>query len=208
MIKKYQRIITVISLVFLALCLAVFVWQGIYVPVSPADPTELALALEEVRAARTGLDEEVARLKAAARSAVDVREKVRRNPGKAAGAVGGAAFVALGGPRRVVRGIRRRVFGAPAPLPPSLLPEKVERAVRALGEDGTKVRGALEREFADYLAAARKKDRSAVRRAFVAIAMPIARRVVTNAIKRTLSGSSEGQPAERSPSRRRPTARA
>lgn len=177
--------------------------------VSPADPVELAAALAEIRAARTGLDDEAARLKAAARSAVDVREKVRRNPGKTAGVVGGAAFVALGGPGRVVRGIRRRVFGAPAPLPPSLLPEQVEKAVRALGEDGVKVRGALERGFADYLAAARKKDRGVIRRALLAAGLPIVRRVARDALKRTLSvPPAQGRPADGSESSRRPPARA
>ncbi len=37
------------------------------------------------------------------------------------------------------------------PLPESMLPEEVERAVRALGSDGDRVRGALERSFAGYL---------------------------------------------------------
>lgn len=165
-------------------------------------------ALAEIGAARTGLDDEAARLKAAARSAVDVREKVRRNPGKTAGVVGGAAFVALGGPRRVVRGIRRRIFGAPPPLPPSLLPGQVEKAVRALGDDGVKVRGALERGFADYLAAAQKKDRRAIRRAVLAAGLPIVRKVATDAVKRALSPPPpKGRPASGSGSSRPPAAR-
>jgi hypothetical protein len=87
----------------------------------------------------------------AARDAVDVPAKVRRAPGKAAAVAGGAAFVALGGPRRILRRARRAVLGEPTPLPKSLLPDKVEKAVRALGSDGDAVRGALERSFVDYL---------------------------------------------------------
>ena len=40
---------------------------------------------------------------------------------------------------------RTRSFGRPDPLPKSMLPEEVDKALRALGDDGTKVRGALER---------------------------------------------------------------
>ena len=156
--------------------------------VSPADAANLAAALAEIQAARQALDDERARLGSAARSAVDVRQKVRRNPGKTAGLVGGAAFLAAGGPRRLLRGVRRRVFGAPEPLPASLLPEQVERAVRALGDDGAKVRGALEREFAEYLATTRGKRRSAVRRALVSIALPVVRRAASDATKRAFSG--------------------
>ena len=118
-------------------------------PTMPTDPATVA-ALAEVAAARAALDDELIRLEATARAAVDIRAKVKRNPGRAAAVVGGTAFVAVGGPRRVLRGVKHRVFGRPDPLPPSLLPDKVERAVSALGDDGAKVRGALEREFAAY----------------------------------------------------------
>ena len=65
---------------------------------------------------------------------------------------GGAAFVVLGGPRRIVRRVKRAVSGEPAPLPSSLPLKDVEKAIRSLGSDGEKVRGALERSFASYLA--------------------------------------------------------
>ena len=44
-----------------------------------------------------------------------------------------------------------------------MLPDEVDKALRALGDDGTKVRGALERNFADYLEqiAPERKERSA-----------------------------------------------
>ena len=41
--------------------------------------------------------------------------------------------------------------GKKEPLPPSLLPKQVDAALRSLGDDGEKVRGTLEREFANYL---------------------------------------------------------
>ena len=104
-------------------------------------------------ASRGELAEEVARLEAAGRAAVDIPAKIRRAPAKTASLAAGAAFVALGGPRRVVRRVARAVRGPEEPLPPSMLPDEVEKAVRALGSDGARVRGTLERAFAAYLKA-------------------------------------------------------
>lgn len=108
-------------------------------------------ARAEVIAARGGLVDEVVRLEASGRAAADLPAHVRRAPAKAAGAAAGAAFLLLGGPGRVVRGVRRAVQGPQADLPKSLLPKEVERTLRKLGNDGDKVRGALERDFARYL---------------------------------------------------------
>ena len=110
-----------------------------------------SVARAEVLAAREALDEELVRLEASVRAAVDIPAKIKRNPVKAAGLAGGAAFVVLGGPRRVLRGARHAVFGRPAPLPESMLPEEIDASLRKLGEDGDKVRGLLEHEFASYL---------------------------------------------------------
>ncbi len=115
-----------------------------------ARPDVLA-ARAEVAAARGRLDEELLRLEASARAAIDVKAKVRRNPVRAAGAVAGAGFIIAGGPRRVLRGARHAIFGKPAPLPKSMLPKDIDRALGALGDDGEKVRGIIEREFAGYL---------------------------------------------------------
>jgi hypothetical protein len=152
--------------------------------VSLADPVELEAALAEIRLARTGLLDEADRLEATLRAAVDLKAKVRRNPGKAAAVAGGAAFLALGGPRRLLRGARRAVFGAPDPLPASLLPDQVERAVRALGEDGSKVRGALEREFAGYLATTKRRDRRTLGLALLATVGPVVRQAGVEGMKR------------------------
>ncbi len=52
------------------------------------------------------------------------------------------------------------MFGKPDPLPEAMLPDEIEKALKALGPDGAKVRGALERDFADYVARTEKrKDR-------------------------------------------------
>ncbi|MEZ0239197.1 MAG: hypothetical protein ACAH65_00220 [Chloroflexota bacterium] len=108
-------------------------------------------ARAEVLAARDGLATEVERLEAAGRAAVDIPARVRREPAKMAGAAAGAAFLLLGGPGRVVRGIRRSIFGPDAELPKSMLPDEVQKTLKKLGSDGERVRGTLEREFADYL---------------------------------------------------------
>jgi hypothetical protein len=155
--------------------------------VSLADPLELEAALAEVRLARAGLFDETNRLEATLRDAVDIKAKVRRNPKKAAAVAGGAAFLALGGPRRVLRRARRAVFGAPDPLPASLLPDQVERAVQALGDDGSKVRGALEREFASYLASTGKRDRRTMRLALLYTLGPVARQAGVEGVKRLFS---------------------
>jgi hypothetical protein len=108
-------------------------------------------ARSEVLAARAGLDEELVRLEAAGRAAIDIPARLRREPAKVLGAAGGAAFLLLGGPKRAFKGVRRAIFGPNADLPKSMLPPEVEKTLKKLGPDGDKVRGTLEREFADYL---------------------------------------------------------
>jgi uncharacterized membrane protein YgcG len=108
-------------------------------------------ARAEVLAAREGLGEELVRLEAAGRAAVDIPARLRREPAKVLGAAGGAAFLLLGGPKRAFEGVRRAIFGPGADLPKSMLPPEVEKTLKKLGPDGEKVRGTLEREFADYL---------------------------------------------------------
>ncbi|MDA8236639.1 MAG: hypothetical protein M0T75_01955 [Chloroflexi bacterium] len=156
----------------------------------PPDPLTVA-ALDEVAAARAALGDELVRLEATARAAVDVRARVRRHPGRAAAAAVGTAFVVLGGPRRVLRSAKRRVFGAPDPLPPSLLPDEVEKAVRALGDDGAKVRGALEREFAAFVDTHRKSEPRLLRRILLSAGVPVASRLGREVAKRVFTASGE-----------------
>ena len=113
--------------------------------------TRTDAARAEVLAAREGLGDELVRLEAAGRAAVDIPARLKREPAKVAGTAAGAAFLLLGGPGRIVRGIRRAVMGPEADLPKSMLPEEVEKTLRKLGPEGEKLRGTLEREFADYL---------------------------------------------------------
>jgi len=113
--------------------------------------TRTDAARTEVLAAREGLGDELVRLEASGRAAVDIPARLRREPAKVAGSAAGAAFLLLGGPGRVIRGVRRALRGPEAELPKSMLPKEVDHALRALGPDGEKVRGTLEREFAGYL---------------------------------------------------------
>ena len=108
-------------------------------------------ARAQVVAARGELAEEVIRLEAAGRSAVDVPARIRRAPAKTAGVAAGAAFLVLGGPQRIFTRVKRAVVGPEKELPKSMLPREVDQALRKLGPDGEKVRGTLEREFAKYL---------------------------------------------------------
>ena len=114
--------------------------------------TRTDAALAQVVAARADLAQEVDRLEAAGRAAVDIPARIKRSPGKAAAVVGGATFLAVGGPRRVFRRARKVVTGhEDAPLPKSLLPKDIEKTLKRLGTDGEKVRGTIERDFAHYL---------------------------------------------------------
>lgn len=152
------------------------------------EATERALA--EVAAARAVLSSEVDELEAAARSALDLKAKVRRSPAKAAGLVGGAAFLAVGGPKRILRGFSHRLRGTPAPA--SLLPEEIQKAVDGLGPDAAAVRGRLEREFAAYLAAQRKEGKlggagSSAWKLFDTLAGPIGAQASRRLIERFLA---------------------
>jgi hypothetical protein len=110
-------------------------------------------------ASRGTLEEEVVRLEASARAAVDIPAKIRRAPAKTAGLAAGAVFVAAGGPKRVIKRMVRAVRGPEADMPKSMLPKEVDKTLRKLGSDGDKVRGTIEREFAGYLEATAQERR-------------------------------------------------
>jgi hypothetical protein len=113
--------------------------------------TRTDAAQAAVVAARADLAEQVDRLEAAGRAAVDIPAKVKANPARAAGVAAGGAFLALGGPKRLFRRAKRAVTGREEELPSELLPKEVEKTLRKLGTDGRAVRGTLEKEFARYL---------------------------------------------------------
>lgn len=110
-------------------------------------------ARAQVLAARGTAGDELDRLEASGRAAVDIKAKVRRNPVRTAGLAAGAGFLLVGGPAKALRGARNAIFGKPDPLPKSMLPKEVDKALKELGTDGARVRGTLEREFAGYLKA-------------------------------------------------------
>lgn len=116
-------------------------------------------AYARVVAARADVENEVDRLEAAGRAAIDIPAKVKAHPAQAAGIAAGGAFLVLGGPKRLFRRAKRALTGKEEELPSELLPKDVQKALRSLGTDGRKVRGTLERDFAKYLDE-RKKERS------------------------------------------------
>lgn len=119
--------------------------------------TDTDAARDRVLAARAALGDELQALEASARAAVDIPAKIRRSPAKAAAIAGSAGFVVLGGPGRLFRRARRAVFGPTADLPRQMLPDEIEKTLRKLGDDGDKVRGAIERDFAAYAKEAEKE---------------------------------------------------
>jgi hypothetical protein len=172
--------------------------------------TRTDAALAQVVAARADLDDEIDRLEAAGRAAVDVPAKVRKEPVKAAGIVAGAAFLALGGPKRLFRRAKRVIRGEEAELPESLLPKEVDRALKKLGSDGEKVRGTLEREFSRYLDdRAKERKKEGIVAAGVALAVnalrPISIRAGRTLVERALNpnGPSFEEQLQRIRNRRR-----
>jgi hypothetical protein len=169
--------------------------------------TETDAARDRVLEARASLAEELEVLEASARAAVDIPAKIKRSPAKAAAIAGGAAFLVVGGPKRVFRAGRRAVTGEPDPLPPSMLPKEIDKALRSLGDDGKKVRGALERDFAAY-AKQRQKDRSGLKTLIVlSVARPLLSGAAKAAASRLFSTDDEGFQARLAQIRERATHR-
>ena len=142
--------------------------------------TRTDAAREAVVAARADFDDQVDRLEAAGRAAVDVPAKVRAHPARAAGVAAGGAFLAVGGPKRIFRRAKRAVTGKDEELPSELLPKDIEKSLKKLGTDGRKVRGTLERDFAKYLDDRQKERRQeGILNALSALALTALRPIVT-----------------------------
>ena len=105
-------------------------------------------ARAEVVAARRDLGDELVRLEAAGRAAVDVPARLRREPAKVVGAAAGAAFLLGGGPGRLLRRLRR---GRNDTEDASILPEAIQKSLKKRGADGERTRRELEKDFARYL---------------------------------------------------------
>ena len=153
-------------------------------------------ARDRVLAARAAFDAELTGLGASAREAVDIPAKVRRSPAKAAAVAGGIAFVVMRGPQRVFGAIRSKVFGRRRPMPDRMLPKEIEKTLDKMGKDGEKVRGTIERDFADYVKQ-RQRDRRAIP---TVLLLAAARPVISAAARRTaeyLTAPPSDQPATR-----------
>ena len=154
--------------------------------------TEQDAARDRVLAGRTELAGELYVLEASARSAVDIPARIRESPAKAAAIAGTAAFLVLKGPARVYRFVRKAVTGEPAPMPKRMLPKEIEKTLRSLGDDGEKVRGTIERDFAEYAKKAEKDRKGLVSVVLLAIARPLVTRGAKAAGEYLFSPSREG----------------
>jgi hypothetical protein len=115
--------------------------------------------------ARLAVEKELDDLGLAAKAAVDIPAKIRRNPVRTVGLGAGAAFLLLGGPKRVLRQVEHRVF--PKRRYRKLTPEEIDRAIDRLGEeDRENQRAHIERDFASYLEKEHAKEQPNARRSF------------------------------------------
>ena len=149
-------------------------------------------ARDRVLAARAALDHELEVLEASGRAAIDIPARIRESPAKAAAIAGGAGFLVLKGPSRIYRAARKAITGTPAPLPKRMLPKEIETTLRSMGDDGDKVRGAIERDFADYAKKAEKERRGVVSVLALALARPLVARAARAAGEYLTTPTPEG----------------
>jgi hypothetical protein len=114
-------------------------------------------AHEQVIAARRALAGELDELTGAARSAVDIPAKVKRHPVETVGLAGGAAFLAVGGPKRVLKAVGSRVRPTKKQRLKGVLPKDVEKALDRLGGGADEVREKVEADFYDWMSKRRSK---------------------------------------------------
>ena len=115
----------------------------------------LAETRVEIDAQRAYLQETAERLRARVKRAVDIKAKVRENPLLVAGLVGGAVFLAAGGPVRVARLIRRRAGPKTGPEKaydalPKPLQDLVDTVADRVGPRAGEARQALAVELARW----------------------------------------------------------
>lgn len=154
--------------------------------------TEQDAARDRVLAARAELAEQIQVLEASGRAAVDIPARIKRSPAKAAAVVGGVGFLALKGPQRLFGAARRAITGKPAPMPRRMLPDEIDKTLRKLGDDGDKVRGALERDFADYVKKAEKERKGVASAMLLAAARPLLARGAKAAGEYLMTPDAEG----------------
>jgi len=151
-------------------------------------------ARDRVLAARAALDQELDELRGSARAAVDIPAQVRKSPAKAAAVAGGLAFFVLRGPQRLWGAFRERVLGKPARMPSRMLPKEIEKTLGKLGDDGDKVRGTLERDFAAYVKDKQKERRGLIPIVLLGLARPVIARAARRAGEFLVQPSSESEP--------------
>ncbi len=135
--------------------------------------TSTDAARDRVLAARGELQEQLHLLEASGRAAVDIPARIRRSPAKAAAIAGGAGFLVLKGPQRLFSAARTAMRGPRPDLPERMLPDEIEKTLRKLGKDGDKVRGVLERDFADYAKRSEKERQGLASILLLAVARPL-----------------------------------
>ena len=86
-----------------------------------------------------------------------------------------------------------------------MLPDEIEKTLRQLGDDGDKVRGALERDFADYAKQAAKENPPVTAMLATGIARPLIRRGIKAAGEWFLRTDDEGFAARLAEVRERAT---
>jgi len=132
-----------------------------------AEPSteSVADARQAVADARLVVEQELDDLGLAAKAAVDIPAKIRRNPVRTVGIGAGAAFLLLGGPKRVLKQVEQRVL--PKRRYRRLTPAEIDRAIDRLGEeDREAARAHVERDFASYLEKNHPKEQPNARKSF------------------------------------------
>jgi hypothetical protein len=118
----------------------------------PPPTPEVAEALAQLEAARGEVESSLDQLSSATQSALDIPAKIRRNPARTVALVGGAGFLLVGGPKRVIRSAVRAVRPERPDPYSGLLPEEIEKVLKEVGlADDPEIRRALDQDFADYL---------------------------------------------------------
>lgn len=111
----------------------------------------LAASRMRVEAQRAAIEETAGRLKARALRAIDLPAKFREQPLLYGGLAAGAVFLAVGGPRRLLRGARNRLAPPDELQAYRMLPKGLARWVDAMAEGSgsrrDEVRGRLAEEL-------------------------------------------------------------
>ena len=181
----------------------------------------------EIAAQRAQLEATVAEI----REALDLKARVRENPGLVIGLAAGTLFLVLGGPRRLARAARRRLAPGAIEAAFDALPAALQAWVETLADEAGPRSGELRSALVEELVAWRhhrvkdRKAREALARRLVEgpagpqrtawtaleaglaiLSAALARKVVERFL--TAEGGSRPAPAEGAPAESAPTATA